>query len=147
MLKKIFAPGNDSFFTSFGLLILRVWLGLSLLHHGWGKLSNFKDMSSKFPDPLGVGHTTSLALVVFAEVLCAILLALGFITRFAALVTSINVGVAFFAVHKAALSGEHSGELAFIYLAGFVALFFAGAGKISLDKAVFGGGAKAPPSK
>src|SRR5207247_9015251 len=97
--------------------------------------------------PLVVVLTCTLACVVVAEVVCAILLALGLITRYAALVTSINVGVAFFVVHKAALSGEHSGELAFIYLAGFVALFFAGAGRISLDKAVFGGGAKAPPSK
>jgi putative oxidoreductase len=45
-------------------------------------------------------------------------------------------------VHKTALSGEHSGELAFIYLAGYVVLLIAGGGKISVDQALFGGGAK-----
>ena len=33
-----------------------------------------------------------------------------------------------------------SGELAFIYLAGYVALLIAGGGKFSLDKALFGKG-------
>jgi uncharacterized membrane protein YphA (DoxX/SURF4 family) len=35
------------------------------------------------------------------------------------------------------LSGEHSGELAFIYLAGCVALIISGGGAFSLDKLVF----------
>src|SRR4051794_23580498 len=44
-----------------GLLVLRLWLGLSLLLlHGWSKLSGFSQMSAKFPDPLGIGSPTSL---------------------------------------------------------------------------------------
>jgi hypothetical protein len=42
-------------------------------------------------------------------------------------------------IHKHSLSGQHSGELAFIYLAGNVMLLLAGPGKISLDSRVFGG--------
>jgi putative oxidoreductase len=61
----------------------------------------------------------------------------GLVTRFGALVLTINMSVAFFMAHKAALSGEHSGELAFIYLAAYVTLLFAGAGRISLDKIIF----------
>lgn len=139
MLKRLFAPGNDSFLTSLSLFVLRVWLGANMLiNHGWGKLTKFNDLASGFPDPLKVGHTASLALVVFAEALCSALLILGLFTRFAALVLAVNVGVAFFIVHKATLKGEHSGELAFIYLAGYVVLFLAGAGKLSLDNKLFG---------
>ena len=108
-----------------------------LLNHGWAKLTGFSSMSGSFPDPLGVGHTASLVMVVFAEVFASALLALGLVTRFAALVLSINMTVAFFFVLKGALSGEHSGELAFIYLAGYVVLLFAGGGTFSLDKLVF----------
>lgn len=143
MLKKLFAPANDSFLTSFGLLLLRAWLGATLLvHHGVGKLTDFKSMSGGFPDPLGVGHTTSLVLVVLAEVLAAALLVLGLVTRLAALVAAIDMAVAFVCIHKMALSGNHSGELAFIYLAGFVTLFLAGGGSISFDKVAFKGGGK-----
>ena len=143
MFKKLFAPGNDSFLTSFGLLVLRVWLGGTLLlQHGLDKLMNFKSLSSGFPDPLQIGHSPSLGLAVFAEVVAAVLLALGLVTRFAALVAAIDMGVAFVCVHKMALSGGHSGELAFIYLAGFAALFMAGSGSISFDKIAFKGGGK-----
>ena len=148
MFSKLFAPGNDSLPTSLGLLVLRLWLGLTLmLNHGLAKLKGFDSMASGFPDPLNVGHTASLAMVVFAEVVAALLVAAGLLTRFAALVLMISFGVAFFMVHKRALSGAHSGEPAFIYLAGFVALFLAGPGRVSVDKKLFGGGRGSAPKK
>jgi putative oxidoreductase len=116
------------------LLALRLWLGLSmLLLHGWDKLTGFTQMAPQFPDPLGIGSHASLALSVLAEALCSVLLVLGLFTRLAALGLIINLGVAFWFVHGHALTGAHSGELAFVYLAGYVALFLAGGGRLSLD--------------
>jgi len=108
-----------------------------LINHGTGKLLAYETMASSFPDPLGVGHITSYALVVAAEFLASILLITGIVTRFAALMLTVNMSVAFFLVHKAALTGEHSGEVAFVYLAGFATLLLAGPGRISLDKVIF----------
>lgn len=120
--------------ADFALLVLRVWLGLTLvLNHGWGKLATFGASVDKFADPLGIGRPLSLGLVVFAEVVCAGLIALGLFTRFAALVLIVNMGVAFFIVHQQVLSGPASGELAFLYLAGFVTLFLAGGGRFAFD--------------
>jgi len=118
-----------------GLFVLRVWLGLSILIlHGWGKLVSFSEKSGGFPDPLGVGPKASLAMLLFGEVVCAALLAVGFLTRFSAAVLAFAMGVAFFMQHKGVLSGPGNGELAFIYLAGFVALFVAGGGRFSVDE-------------
>jgi putative oxidoreductase len=143
MLKKLFAPGNDSALTNFALLVLRVWMGGTLLlNHGLGKLTGFSSMSAGFPDPLGIGHSASLALAIFAEVVAAVLIVAGLVTRLAALIAVVELGVAFLCVHKMALSGDHSGELAFIYTAGFLALFLAGGGAISLDKVLFKGSGK-----
>lgn len=117
-----------------GLLILRLVLGGSmLLNHGVPKLMKFNELSASFPDPLGVGSKISLCMAIFAEVLCSALLIVGFLTRFAALSLAITMGVAFFLVHKGALSGAQSGELAFIFLTSFVALLFTGAGRWSVD--------------
>ena len=117
------------------LLVLRVWLGLAMaLLHGWGKLVNLISGSSKFPDILGIGSTPALALAVFAEFFCSILLILGLWTRLAALLLLITMSVAFFMAHGAKLAGQGNGELAFIYLAGYVVLLLAGAGKFSVDK-------------
>jgi len=141
ILRLDFVPSN----TDAALLVLRLWLGLSLLLlHGWGKLSSFQQMAGKFPDPLGIGHRNSLTLAIVGEVVCPILLVLGLFTRFAALGCALNMSVAFFIVHKAVLkAGPGSGELAYVYLCGFVVLFVAGAGKFALDaKAGKGAGPK-----
>lgn len=150
MLKKIFAPANDSFCTSFGLLVLRLSFGLTmLLAHGLDKVKGFSKLSSGFPDPLHVGRPVSLSLSIFAELICSALLAVGLVTRFSAFVCAINMGVAFFVVLKGAFGESHNGELAFLYLAGYVVLLMAGPGKLSMDKAVFGGskGARQESSK
>jgi putative oxidoreductase len=127
------------------LLLLRVWLGLTmLLVHGLDKLMNFGSKADAFADPLGVGSTVSLGLTVFAEVVCAVLLTLGFLSRLAAATLAVTMTVAFFVVHGASLEpGPGSGELAFVYLAGFLAILLAGPGRWALDAMVFarsGGG-------
>ena len=102
---------------------------------GLDKASHFAEMAKKFP-PIVFNSQVSLGLVVFAEVGCSVLLIIGLLSRFASLGLAINMGVAFFIAHKASLAmGPGSGELAFIYLAGYVALFFSGPGKLSADKA------------
>ena len=138
-MKKLFAPGNDSLLTSFALLVLRLWIGLTmLLHHGLDKLMHFERYSQQFINFLGLGQSGSLCLTIFAEFFCSALLVLGLVTRFGALALAINMSVAFIMVHKLALSGPMPGELAFIYLAVYVTLLIAGPGKFSLDKALFG---------
>jgi len=128
---------GGEFLENLGLLVLRVWLGLSmLLLHGWSKVEKYSGMSQGFPDPLGVGPAMSLNLVIFAEVLCALLVVVGLVTRLAAIPLVITMAVAFFAIHGGSLVGEGNGEMAFIYLAGFVALLVAGPGKFSFDHVI-----------
>ena len=121
--------------SDFGLLVLRFWLGFYMLVlHGWGKLMSFSEKAAQFPDPLGIGSTWSLSLATFAEVACSALLIVGFLTRFAALNLAITMGVAFFIQHQKVLVGQGSGELAFLYLAGYVTLFFSGGGRFAFEK-------------
>ena len=102
------------------LLTLRLWHGTSLLMlHGWGKL--------------GLGKTTSLLLAIFGEVICSVLLILGLYTRAAALGSALTMATAFWFAHGGKLKGAGNGELAFIFLGVFAALFIAGAGRFSLD--------------
>ena len=117
-----------------GLLLLRLWLGLSLLLlHGWTKLSTFQSKAGSFADPLGIGSQASLSLAVFGEVVGALLLVFGLFARFAALSCASVMVVAFFLTHQMALKGQGSGELAFIYLAGFLTLLIAGPGRFAVD--------------
>lgn len=116
------------------LLLLRIWFGAALLLlHGWGKLANFSSYAAKFADPLGIGPTPSLVLAIVGEVVCAALLILGLWTRLAALGAGITMAVAFWFAHGGKLTGPGNGEMAFLFLGAFVALFAAGAGRFSLD--------------
>jgi putative oxidoreductase len=139
MLKALFSPSQDSAFTNLALLVMRLWLGSTMfLNHGFEKLVNFKSIASDFPDPLHIGQSVSLALVMFAEVVGSIMLIVGALTRLGALMLVIDMFVAFLMVHQSNLTGKNSGELAFIYLAGFAGLLIAGPGMISLDMVMFG---------
>ena len=138
MFKKLFIPSEDSDLTSLMLLVLRLWFGLTMLfNHGLGKLMHFNEVMQTFPDPLGLGQEASLVLVVMAEVLGSLFLVFGLMTRLAALMLVINLFVAFLMVHKTVLTGQGSGELAFIYLAGYFGLLIAGGGLFSMDTVVF----------
>jgi len=115
-------------------LLLRLWLGISILSlHGWGKFQKLLSDPTGFPDPLGLGVAISLGLAVWAEFTCSILIVVGFATRPALTQLMATMLVAFFFVHKAALSGPMSGEMAFIYLGGFIGLFVLGPGRLSID--------------
>jgi putative oxidoreductase len=136
MFKKLFIPSDDSDLTHMALLVARLWLGLSMLfNHGLEKLAHFNDLVVTFQDPLRLGPEASLILVIMAEVGGALLLTVGFLTRIAAAVLVIDMFVAFLMVNKTEMHGE--GELAFLYLSGFVFLVIAGGGLFSLDTLAF----------
>ncbi|HEX7086514.1 MAG TPA: DoxX family protein [Vicinamibacterales bacterium] len=129
-LRFRFLPVNPDF----ALLLLRVTFGAGLLYlHGWGKLTGYPERMHRFADPFGIGSPVSLALSIFAEVVCSALIVLGLFTRFAALVCVINMTVAFTFAHQMRLWGERNGELAFAYLIVFLAIFIAGPGRYSMD--------------
>lgn len=117
---------------NFATLILRLTFGFIILwHHGVAKLRGFNTMRYTFYDPFHIGHTWALVLAIFAEVFCAALVILGFVTRIACVPLIILLGVAL-AMY---LRGQSLGntELAWLYLTVFVGLLFVGPGRFSVD--------------
>lgn len=123
--------GND-----INALALRVVLGLSMFYgHGLGKWQVlFGEGEIQFADPLGMGVTLSLVLAVFAEVVCSLLIVGGLLTRYAVIPLIVTMAVAVFVVNSGQVFGKI--ELPLIYLAGFVALFFIGPGRFSIDQLI-----------
>jgi putative oxidoreductase len=118
--------------VSVGLLVLRLGAGGLLVYgHGWGKLVHFSERAGMFADPLHVGPPASLALTVFAEVFCAIAVALGAATRVAALVLVGLFGTLVFVHHGNDPFKQR--ELAMIYGVPFLALLITGPGAYSVD--------------
>ena len=111
------------------LLFLRLFIGGMMLSHGWTKLATFSVLSATFPDPLGVGSTLSLLLILFAEVGCSCLLIFGLMTRLAALPLMFGMLMAFFVIHGADPFAVR--ELPLLYLGVYVFLLWGGAGSYS----------------
>ena len=127
------SAGSGSGSTDIGLLVLRVVLGAMLFFkHGLEKITHFSQMSAHFPNPLHIGSHASLIFATLSDAICSLLVVLGLGTRFAAFIIVVNMSVALYFVHHMALRQEH-GEMMMVYIAGFVALIFAGGGRFSLE--------------
>lgn len=113
------------------MLLLRLGLGILMMNHGYDKLIHFSQYQGKFMSFLGLGSTISLALVVFAEFFCALFIILGLFTRLAAIPLIITMCVALFKAHNAQFFGD--GEMASLYITGFLVLLIVGPGKVSVD--------------
>jgi len=132
LIKKATHPGSHDAASDIGLVILRVVAGgMMLAAHGWPKLKGFSGLLNTFPNPIGIGSAPSLVLAVFAEVLCALAVMLGFLTRAAAIPLLITMLVAAFIVH--AEDPFRQQEFPLLYAATFLMLIFTGAGSYSLD--------------
>lgn len=114
----------------FGLLIFRVVVGGSMATHGYSKFLSFGERGPSFIDPFGIGGPATLALVVFAELVCAIAVALGIFTRLASIPPLIAMLFAFFVAH--ANDPFQKGELAFVYAGCFFLLMLTGSGKFAV---------------
>lgn len=129
--EAIFPPAPSQMLSSGLLLAARVAIGVLFMSHGVAKWSAFESLAMSFPDPLGVGSTVSLLLVLFAEVVCSIGFILGAAFRLCLLPMIFAMAVAFFVIHSGdALSVR---EPSLLYLIIFILMFFAGPGYFSLD--------------
>jgi putative oxidoreductase len=115
-----------------GLLVQRIGFSALMLTHGVPKLLKMIGGDFSFGDPLGIGSTTSLFLTVFAEVVCPLLIIIGFKTRLFSIPVIITMGVAAFIVHGADPLGRK--ELALLYMFAFLVIALVGPGKHSVDR-------------
>ncbi|MET6998320.1 DoxX family protein [Chitinophaga defluvii] len=130
-MRKLFSAKYTSWSVSLSMLVLRLVMGGMMLTHGWPKLINFPSRVNSFSDPLHVGKTASLGMVVFAEVFCSVFIILGLLTRLASVPLIICMSVVIFMIHAG--DPVNKIELPALFLASFVAILFTGPGRVSID--------------
>lgn len=119
---------------SLALLAFRILFGILMMTHGYQKFAQFDILKESFPDPMGVGSEISLALAIFGELICPAAFIVGLLYRLAMIPMLVTMGVAFFIIHGNDTFANK--ELAFIYLAVFVILYFSGPGKYAIDSII-----------
>ena len=145
IMKKLFISGN-TINTDFGLLIIRLIIGVLMAFYGYEKYTHFNEMAAsdfwmKNVSFLGLSSKIALGLTIFAELICSLLLILGLFSRFSLFFLMFCMGYIFLVVFPMSIinKGQNGTEFnpAFVYFTIYLGLFFTGVGKYSLDAKLF----------
>ncbi len=130
-MKNLIAVDHKSRNVDLALLFVRIVIALLMFTHGIPKIANFSKDPVQFMNVMGMGPAMSLALTVFAEVFCSVLVLLGLATRLAVIPLIITMLVAAFHVHASDAFSKQEMSLHFLFV--YVVLFILGSGKYSFD--------------
>ena len=115
------------------ILIIRIFVGISMLTHGIPKLETLVlNNQIQFMSFLGMGSIFTMVLVVFAEFLCSLFIIIGLFTRIACVPLMFTMLVAFFVVHGADAYADK--ELSILYFFTYFVILILGSGKFSIDE-------------
>jgi putative oxidoreductase len=133
---------NQSTLTNTALTVLRVIVGFIFAAHGWQKFNEFAIAGTQAAfGKMGVPAADVVApIVATIELVGGIALIAGVLTRVFAAVLALDMLGALFLVHApAGLFADKGGyELVLALAAAAAAVALTGAGRISIDAAVFG---------
>ncbi len=125
------------FLSDAGLLVLRVFVGTLLIHHGYEKLANINNFADAFVRPLHLPFPVTLSyLAASGEIVGSWLLITGLATRFGALAITGTISVAIY--HALITTGFNIYllELLGLYEAAAIAIILIGPGKFSIDELI-----------
>jgi len=124
-------------FKSTGLLILRISIGIMLIHHGYEKLANIDNFSDAFVRPLNLPFPIVLSyLAAFSEIMGSWLLITGLATRLGGLLI---VGTASVGIYHALMTSGFNIyllELLVLYAGGAFCITLNGGGTFTIDELI-----------
>ena len=126
-----------SFAGDLGLLLLRVFTGALLIHHGYEKLANIENFADAFVRPLHLPFPILLSYVAaFSEVIGSWLLITGLLTRLGAAAIAGTISVAIYHAIVTAGFNIYLLELLGLYAASALAILAIGPGRLSVDELI-----------
>ena len=122
---------------STGLLILRISIGIMLIHHGYEKLANIDNFADAFVRPLNLPFPIVLSyLAAFSEIMGSWLLITGLATRLGGLLI---VGTASVGIYHALMTSGFNIyllELLVLYAGGALCVTLNGGGTFTIDELI-----------
>lgn len=124
-------------YHDFGILLLRIGIGAMMIWHGFPKMKGGPDLWAKVGSSMSAFGVHDFPtfwgfMAAFAETVGGLLVLIGFLFRPALLLLIITMSVAAIQSYKGdgMMGANHPLELGIVFLA----LFFTGPGKYSVDK-------------
>lgn len=145
-MNKLKLVSSKAINRDFGILLIRLIIGLLMAFYGYEKLIHFDEMAAsdfwaKNVSFLGMSGEFPLALTIFAEFFCSLFLIVGLFTRINLFFLMFCMAYIFLVIFPFSIldKGENGYKFndAFVYFVIYLGLFFTGSGKYSLDQKLF----------
>ncbi len=128
-------------YSNMGRLFLRLFVGVMFFQFGIRQLLEFNVVAPTFPSVLGLGSEASLIVMIVIELLCSLLIMVGFLTRLATIPPIVSMIMAehyilttlMHDVPPYSIADTQPGYLPLMFIGIYLFLLLAGPGKISLD--------------
>ena len=119
---------------SLGFLLLRLSIGIMLIHHGYEKLDNIENFADAFVRPLHLPFPILLSYIAaFSEIMGSWLLITGLGTRLGGLAIMGTITVAIYHAISTAGFNIYLLELLVLYWGGAVCIVLNGGGMFAMD--------------
>jgi putative oxidoreductase len=145
-MNKLKLVSSKAINRDFGIVLIRLIVGLLMAFYGYEKLIHFDEMAAsdfwaKNVSFIGMSGKFPLALTIFAEFFCSLFLIVGLFTRINLFFLMFCMAYIFLVIFPFSIlnKGDNGYQFndAFVYFIIYLGLFFTGAGKYSLDQKLF----------
>lgn len=140
-MSRIFLRFTGYTYSNMARLFMRLFVGIMFMQFGIRHLVNFSELSPVFPTIFGMEPQTCLIIMIVIEILCSLLIMVGFFTRLATIPPILSMLAAeYYILHDLlphtyiyGLNSTDPGYLPIMFIGIYLFILLAGPGKISLD--------------
>lgn len=131
-------------YTNLARLFMRLFVGVMLLQFGVRHLVNYTILAPQFPAMLGLSSVATLNIAIAVELICSLLIMVGFLTRLSTLPPILLMAITAYTHAQGAIPNiplygfntidpVHLPYLPIMFIGIYIYMLLAGPGKISLD--------------
>lgn len=128
-------------YSNLGRLFLRLFVGVMFIQFGIRQLVSFSELRYVFPSILGMSSETCLIVMICIELICSLLIMVGFLTRISCIPPIISMIFAeYYIIHNlladsitATIDCTEPGYLPIMFIGIYSTILLLGPGKISVD--------------
>ena len=140
-MSRIFLRFTGYTYSNMARLFMRLFVGIMFMQFGIRHLVNYSELSPVFPTIFGMEPQTCLIIMIVIEILCSLLIMVGFFTRLATIPPILSMLAAeYYILHDLlphtyiyGLNSTDPGYLPIMFIGIYLFILLAGPGKISLD--------------
>lgn len=141
LLTRLYLRFTGFSYTNLARLFMRLFVGVMFLQFGIRQINHFETIATAFPEVFGMSSQCSLTVLITIELLCSLLIMVGFLTRLATVPSLVAMIIGEVYILEGLMPTPHilgsftqqPGYIPIMFSGIFLFILLAGPGKISVD--------------